>query len=251
MAEQVTHFSPESKPVKVRSGSTAATTDSNMSKSCQVGTKCEALWSCPTTTCIASHCSIILIIMLILESHLVDTSTFSFFCGSCTTLKYLFLFQLYENTATIFLQRLRTRSRRGSSKPLFTARSKLWPKQLKRFHFRSVQASLMLLPLSVVIATSFCSSKFHYRRVVLMASWRCWPVWSLWHEMSLQTVTFKDPIWGNVVNSKEVWLRGTWRPEISISRKVYAFFSHFFAQLFSCLLIQRWDSNSAKVIFMR
>ena len=56
------------------------------------------------------------------------------------------------------------------------AKSKLWPKQLSRLHFNNWRASLILLALSIVMAVSFFSLRFHCSNVTLKASCSYAPV---------------------------------------------------------------------------
>ena len=135
---------------------------------------------CPKITRIASCCSTILFIMLAFAPHLVQTSPFSFFWGkfffTCVSFKSLCLFQLLENAATTFRHIDRACSIRLSFRPLFIAKSKLWPKQLSCLYFNNWHASLILLAPSVVMAVSFFSLRFNCSNVTLEASCSCAPV---------------------------------------------------------------------------
>ena len=142
IAKQVIRFSPDNK--SVISLKPSVETDYRTSKSCQVGTRWEVFLSCPRTARIASCCSKILSTILVFEPHLVHTSPFSFFWGKpfCTRVcfKSLCLFQLLEKAATTFRHTDHARSILLSFKPLFMAKSKLWPKQFSRPHFNNWHA---------------------------------------------------------------------------------------------------------------
>ena len=104
---------------------------------------------------VGSCCSMMRLIMSNTDPHLVFTSAFSLCFGRfCSSASSLLLFQLYDNEETIYLHTCNTRSTLPSARPFWIAKSRLWPKQFNHRQFKSSQAKTILLPLSVVSATS-------------------------------------------------------------------------------------------------
>ena len=129
---------------------------------------------------IASCCSFTLCIISTFDPHLVTTSPFNFFSGKffccCAFLNSFCLFQLFEKDGTTFLHKPITQSIHGSLRPLMMAKSKLWPKQLTPIQVSNLQATLILLSLSAVMATSSIVSNPHSANDLLRASCRCSPM---------------------------------------------------------------------------